>query len=151
MRKAMAALAMAMLATASAGLAQNGDLYSGKRRLGEVWVYPAMFEQALAPLAPLAARAIKGGLCPGFQLGPDNLVHEYAFEAKLKAKGRALERRWEVEDLRILNASACPALDKEVTARMREAIPAFAEPREDSDGNGWIKIPRIALRLTGQQ
>ena len=31
---------------------------------------------------------------------------------------------------------------------MRAAIPKFAEPYKDLDGNGYTRIPRIQFRLT---
>ncbi len=122
------------------------DYYSGRKMLGEVWVFPTMFEQALAPLAPLTERAVKGGLCPGIKLGPDNLIHAYQIDTKLVAKGRGTNRRWEVGDLKIVNPSSCEALDVEVASVMREAIPQFVEPGKDLDGNGWYRIPGFELR-----
>ena len=70
-----------------------------------------------------------------------------AIDAKLKAKGSSVNRRWVVEELKIVNPSSCEALDVEVAAMMKDASPQFAEPREDLDGNGWTRIPRIQLKL----
>lgn len=134
----------AALVGASAVSAQS-NIYSGRAKLGEVWVYPSMFEQELKPLAPLTKRVTSGELCPGFQLGPNKLIHAYDIDAKMKAKGNSLNRRWEVTDLKVVNPSSCEALDVEVLALMKAAIPKFAEPREDTDGNGWTRLPRIEL------
>ncbi len=143
----LAGIALAALLGSTAAFADSSKIYSGRAKLGEVWVYPSMFEQALTPLAPLTERAVKGGLCPGIVLGPNNVIHSYDIDAKLKAKGNSVNRRWEVSELKIVNPSSCEALDVEVAALMKEAIPQFAEPREDLDGNGWTRIPRIQLKL----
>ena len=141
------AAVLAIVAAASAAQAASGQIYSGRTKLGEVWVYPSRVEPALTPLAPLTTRAVKGGLCPGIELGPNNVIHAYDIDAKLKAKGSSVNRRWVVEELKIVNPSSCEALDVEVAAMMKDAIPQFAEPREDLDGNGWTRIPRIQLKL----
>lgn len=141
------AIAVLALAGATAAVAAESKIYSGRTKLGEVWVYPSMFEQALTPLAPLTERATKGGLCPGMQLGPNKVIHNYDIDAKLKSRGNSMNRRWEVEELKIVNPSSCEALDVEVAALMKQAIPQFAEPREDLDGNGWTRIPRIQLKV----
>lgn len=146
-RMLLGSLAFAALLGATAADARPSQIYSGRTKLGEVWVYPSMFEQALTPLAPLTQRAVKGGLCPGLELGPNNIIHTYDIDTKMKAKGSSVNRRWEVEELKIVNPSSCEALDMEVAALMRQAIPQFAEPREDLDGNGWTRIPRIQLKL----
>ena len=83
------AAVLAIVAAASAAQAASGQIYSGRTKLGEVWVYPSMFEQALTPLAPLTTRAVKGGLCPGIELGPNNVIHAYDIDAKLKAEANA--------------------------------------------------------------
>lgn len=137
---------VALLGTAPAA-ADSSKIYSGRTKLGEVWVYPSMFEQALTPLAPLTQRAVKGGLCPGIELGPNNVIHSYDIDTKLKSRGNSTNRRWEVEELKIVNPSSCEALDVEVAALMKQAIPQFVEPRVDLDGNGWTRIPRIQLKL----
>ncbi len=134
------------LATATAA-ETNRPIPSGRAAVGETWVWPSVFEQALAPLAPLASRAVRDGLCPGLVPGENGFLHRYVFEAKFRKKGVENER-WLVRDLRLTNPSSCPALDEQVSARMREAIPEFAWPREDSDGNGWTRIPAIELRAT---
>lgn len=144
---ALGALAVLALAGATAAVAAESKIFSGRTKLGEVWVYPSMFEQALTPLAPLTERATKGGLCPGIVLGPNNVIHNYDIDAKMKARGNSLNRRWEVEELKIVNPSSCEALDVEVAALMKQAIPQFAEPRDDLDGNGWTRIPRIQLKV----
>lgn len=141
------AVALIGLLGSTAALAESSNIYSGRTKLGEVWVYPSMFTQALTPLAPLTERATKGGLCPGIQLGPNNVIHAYDIDVKMKAKGNSLNRRWEVSDLKLVNPSSCEALDAEVVALMKQAIPQFAEPREDLDGNGWTRIPRIQLQV----
>lgn len=122
--------------------------FSGRGKLGEVWVYPSMFQQALSPLAPLAEQAVKGGQCPGLVPGADKVVHRYDFDAKFKTRGMGENKRWEIAELKLLNPSGCAILDDEVTRRMRSAIPGFAEPFRDLDDNGWTRIPRIELRLT---
>ena len=144
-RALVGAVAFLGLLGPSAALAQS-NMYSGRKALGEVWVYPSMFEQALTPLAPLTERATKGGLCPGIRPGPDHVIHSYDIDVKMKAKGNSLNRRWEVQELKLVNPSGCEALDAEVAALMKQAIPQFAEPRKDLDGNGWTRIPRIQLQ-----
>lgn len=120
---------------------------SGMAPMGEVWVWPSMFEQALAPLAPLSGKVARDGLCPGLSIGEDRVVHKYDIEAKFRARGIE-NRRYEITDIRVVNPSGCEALDREVLAQMRQSIPQFAQPRVDSDKNGWTKIPRIEIRLT---
>lgn len=146
-RALLGAFTLLGLLGANAALAEPSNIYSGRAKLGEVWVYPSMFEQALSPLAPLTGRATKGGLCPGMTLGPDKVIHSYNIDVKMKAKGNSLNRRWEVSDLKLVNPSSCEALDVEVAALMKQAIPQFAEPREDLDGNGWTRIPPIQLKV----
>jgi hypothetical protein len=136
---AMAACLMATPATAEFG---------GRGRLGETWVYPVTFQQALAPLAPLARQAVTGGQCPGLKVGEGNVVHNYDFDAKMKTRGSGENKRWEVEELKLLNPSPCEPLDAQVASLMRQAIPKFAEPYKDLDKNGYTRIPRVQLRLT---
>lgn len=146
-RTILGSLAGLILSGGTAQAADDPAVYSGRTKLGEVWVYPSMFEQALTPLAGLTTQAVKGGLCPGLQLGPNNVIHSYDIDARMKAKGSSVNRRWVVEELKIVNPSSCDALDREVLALMAQAIPQFAEPRKDLDGNGWTRIPRIQLKL----
>ncbi len=117
-----------------------------KRVMGELWAYPQLFQQSLSPLAELAGRVTREGLCPGLSAGADGLLHSYAFEARFRARGVS-NRRYEVTELRTLNPSGCAWLDAEMTRFMTAAIPEFAEPRTDTDGNGWYRIPRIMLRV----
>lgn len=137
-----AALAALQPATAPA------QVTSGRVALGEVWVLPAMFNQALAPLAPLPRRAVSEGLCPGLALDANKVLHSYDFDARLKSRGMADNKRWEVVELKNLTPSGCLALDAEVERLMLQAIPQFAEPRTDLDNNGWTRIPRIKLQVT---
>ncbi len=115
--------------------------------MGELWVWPELFGQALAPLAGIGARAVREGLCPGLAPGPDGVLHSYALEARFRVRGVS-NRRVEVTELRVVNPSGCAPLDAEVSRFMAGAIPEFAEPRADSDGDGWFRIPRIMLRVT---
>ncbi|MGQ5700734.1 hypothetical protein ACUJ46_01605 [Sandaracinobacteroides sp. A072] len=137
---AVAMVAAALLLAAPAGA-------SGRAPFGEIWAYPALFGQALEPLAPLAGRVARDNLCPDLAPGEDQLLHTYAFEARFAARG-ASNRRWDVTDLRLLNPSGCDSLDAEVTRLLRPAVASFAEPREDMDGNGWYRLPRIQLKVT---
>lgn len=132
---------VALLAAGSAG-AQN----AGRAALGEVWVYPVMFEQALRPLAPLPGRMMRENLCPGLKPDDKGLLHKYEVDVKMRTRGYQAER-WEVEDLKILNPSGCAPMDDEFARFMRTAVPEFAEPRKDLDKNGWTRIPDIQLRI----
>jgi opacity protein-like surface antigen len=147
-----AILMLAALATSAAAVASaaqtGGVVYSGRKPLGEAWVYPIMFQQTLSPLAPLARDVVKGGQCPGLAVGADQVLHNYDFDAKMKTRGTGENKRWVVDELKLVNPSACPALDTQVTAMMRTAIPTFAEPYKDLDGNGWTRIPRVQIKLT---
>jgi hypothetical protein len=143
--KLLVAVACAV-AVATPALGYN--LFSGRKQLGETWVYPIMFQQALAPLAPMARDALKAGRCPGMQVAPGGVVHSYDFDARLKRRGTGEFERWEVTELKLLNPSACPALDEDVTALLRTTVPQFAEPWKDKDGNGLTRLPRIQIRLT---
>ena len=138
------ALAIALLVVAAPAAAEGG----GRGLLGETWVWPVTFQQALSPLAPLARQAVTSGQCPNLKVGEGDVVHNYDFDAKLQARGMGENRRWEVKELKLLNPSACAPLDAEVASVMREAIPLFAEPYKDLDGNGYTRIPRVQLRLT---
>lgn len=139
-----AALTLAVLLAATSAAAANG----GRGKLGETWVYPVTFQQALSPLAPLARQAVASGQCPDLKVGEGSVVHNYDFDAKMVARGMGENRRWEVDELKLLNPSACEPLDAQVASVMREAIPLFAEPYKDLDGNGYTRIPRVQLRLT---
>ncbi len=139
----MALGALIAVPVAAQGVPVTG---SGKAALGEVWVWPVMFQQALAPLAPLSGRVVREGLCPDIRVGDDRVLYKYDVEAKFRSRG-VENKRWEVRDLRIVNPSGCAAMDAEVATLMRQAVPQFAEPREDSDKNGWTRIPRIELRV----
>jgi hypothetical protein len=141
-------LLLASLALASTmPLPASAKYSSGRVALGEVWVLPSMFDQALAPLAPLPRRAIAEGMCPNLALDGRKILHSYDFDAKLKPRGVAMNKRWTVVELKNLTPSGCQALDYEVERLMRDAIPEFAEPRQDLDGNGWTRIPRIQLKV----
>jgi hypothetical protein len=118
-----------------------------KRVMGELWAYPQLFQQALSPLADLAGRVVREGSCPNLSPGADGVIHSYEFEAKFRARGTS-NRRYEVTELRTLNPTGCAWLDAEMTRFMTAAIPEFAEPRTDVDGNGWYRIPRIMLRVS---
>lgn len=118
-----------------------------KRAMGELWAYPDLFQQELAPLADLAGRATREGRCPGLAPDADGLLHVYEFEARFRTRGTS-NRRTEVTELRTLNPTGCAWLDQEMTRFMTAAIPEFSEPRTDSDGNGWYRIPRIMLRVS---
>lgn len=137
----------AVILAGSPAVAAERAIPSGRAAVGETWVWPSVFQQALAPLAPLATKAVRDGLCPGLTVGANGFIHRYMFEAKFRKKGVENER-WTVSDLRLTNPSACPALDEQVSARMRDAIPEFAWPRQDIDGNGWIRIPAIEIHAT---
>ena len=119
---------------------------TGKAAVGEVWAYPVMFEQALRPLAPLSGRVVRENLCPNLPARDDGLLYKYSVDAKMKSRGFE-EERWEVVDLKILNPSGCEAMDSEFARQMWAAIPQFAEPRQDTDKNGWTRIPDIELRV----
>ncbi len=127
-------------------LVSGPALASGRAPLGEVWVYPAMFEQALAPLRPLSGKVVREGLCPNLAPDADNILHSFSFDAQMTSRG-AQNKRWTVTALKLLNPSGCAFLDAEVERMMRDAIPRFAEPRVDTDGNGWTRIPRIQIRV----
>ncbi len=132
-----------LLLSASAALAQG----SGRAALGEVWVYPVMFEQALRPLAPLSSRVMRENLCPNLKPDDKGLLYKYSLDAKMTSKGFKGSERLEVTDLKILNPSGCDQLDHEFLRQMKSAIPSFAEPRRDLDKNGWIRIPDIQLNV----
>jgi hypothetical protein len=142
-------IGLALLAALAPTPARADDrkVFSGRAALGETWVYPMKFEQALAPLAPLSGKAVREGLCPGLVADKDDVIHNYDFEARFKQRG-VENRRWEVTELKLANPSSCAALDEQVATRMKAAIPEFAEPRVDADKNGWTKIPRIQLKMT---
>jgi hypothetical protein len=141
MKSALAILALLAAAPAAA----EG---SGRGLLGETWVWPITFQQALSPLAPLAREAVDSGECPALKVGKGDVVHTYEFDAKMKARGSGDNRRWVVEELKLVNPSACEPLDTKVAALMRQAIPQFAEPYKDLDGNGYTRIPRVQVKLT---
>lgn len=133
-------LLIAALLSGGAAVAQ------GRAALGEVWVYPVMFQQALTPLAPLSGRVARENLCPTLPIGADKVIYTYSVDVKMKSRG-VEEKRWEVTDLRLVNPSGCQVLDAEFAQLMRDAIPQFAEPRKDLDGNGWTRIPKIQLKV----
>lgn len=138
---------LAMLGAGFALLLAAPAAATVRRAMGELWAYPELFQQALAPLADLAGRVVREGSCPGLVPGADGLLHAYAFEARFRMRGMS-NRRHEVTELRTLNPSGCAWLDAEMVRFMTGAIPEFAEPRADSDGNGWYRIPRILLRVS---
>lgn len=117
-----------------------------KRVMGELWAYPQTFAQSLSPLADLAGRVVREGSCPGLAPDAEGVLHGYQFEAKFRARGVS-NRRYQVTELRTLNPSGCAWLDTEMARFMTAAIPEFAEPRADADGNGWYRIPKIMLRV----
>ena len=69
------------------------------------------------------------------------------FDAQMKTRGAGENKRWEVAELKLLTPSGCEALDAQVTAYMRDAIPKFAEPWKDLDKNGWTRIPAVQVKL----
>jgi hypothetical protein len=141
-------LLVAALAMAGTAAAQSANAFSGRGKLGEVWVYPVMFQQSLAPLVPLARDAVKSGKCPDLKVGADRVVHNYDFDVRMKTRGSGENKRWEVGEMKLVNPSACPALDTQVAEMLRTAIPGFAEPYRDLDKNGWTRIPRVQIKLT---
>lgn len=112
----------------------------------EVYVYPALFEQALKPLAPLSTRVARDNLCPDLVVGADGVIHNFDIDVKMQGKGVA-NRRYVVTDLRLANPSGCAALDQEMARMLRTAVAGFAEPNRDKDGDGWLRLPRIRLQL----
>jgi len=142
----LASRTLAIAASTALAMLASPALASGRAALGEVWVYPVMFEQALAPLAPLSGKIVREGLCPNLTPDVENVLHTFTFEARMKSRG-VEEKRWTVAELRLLTPSGCAYLDTEVERLMREAIPQFAEPRVDSDKNGWTRIPRIQMKV----
>ncbi len=148
MKNILLIAALASVTGAGAAQAQGSNVYSGRKPLGEVWVYPAMFQQSLSPLAPMARAAVGSGKCPDLKVGTGDVVHNYDFDARMKTRGTGENKRWEVAELKLVNPSPCPALDAEVTAMMRTTIPSFAEPYKDLDKDGWTRIPRVQIKLT---
>ena len=140
MKKLCALIAIAAAVPAAAAVSGN------QGRLGETWVWPAMFEQALAPLAPMAQNAIRSGQCPTLA-NQAGVSHKFEFDAKMKTRGTGENKRWEVSELNLLTPSGCEALDSQVTAYMKDAIPKFAEPWRDLDKNGWTRIPAVQVKL----
>ena len=47
---ALGAVALAALLGSAVSAGDSSNIFSGRTKLGEVWVYPSMFEQALTPL-----------------------------------------------------------------------------------------------------
>lgn len=148
MRSSLVRTPLLLAAAAALALPVSAKVTSGRVAMGEVWILPSMFNQALAPLAPLPRRAVTEGMCPGLTLDADKVLHNYDFDAKMKTRGTGENKRWEVVELKNLTPSGCVALDSEVERLMRTAIPQFAEPRKDIDENGWTRIPRIKLQVT---
>lgn len=142
MRKVIYAAALSVAVLDQAPLSATTD----REPAAEVWVSPSMFQQSLAPLAALSGRVARENLCPEIVIGEDRVVHRYQMEAKFRSRG-VENQRWEITDIRLLNPSRCPTLDREVTAHLRTAIAEFAQPRKDTDKNGWFLIPGIELRL----
>jgi hypothetical protein len=133
------------LAVAAAALLSTSAVGSGRAIMGEVWVWPVLFQQSLAPLAAVANDVTRDGSCPDLVIGADRVIHRYQFEAQMKRRG-GQNVRFEVTDLRITNPSGCDSLDARVRDVLRQAVPTFAEPRRDEDGNGWLRLPQIELR-----
>jgi hypothetical protein len=148
MRASLVRTPLLLAAALALALPVSAKVTSGRVAMGEVWILPSMFNQALAPLAPLPRRAVTEGMCPGLALDADKVLHNYDFDAKMKTRGTGENKRWEVVELKNLTPSGCVALDSEVERLMRTAIPQFAEPRQDLDDNGWTRIPRIKLQVT---
>jgi hypothetical protein len=117
-----------------------------RRPLAEVWVWHELFAQMVGPLAEVPGRLMAEGKCPGLKPDADNAIHTYTIDVKMKSRG-VTNRTWTVTDLRIDNPSPCEALDAEVTRYLKEAIPSFAEPRKDENGDGWTRLPRIQLKV----
>ena len=140
MKKLFALIAIAAAVPAAAAVSGN------QGRLGETWVWPVMFEQTLAPLAPMAQNAIRSGQCPTLA-NQTGVSHKFEFDAKMKTRGTGENKRWEVSELNLLTPSGCEALDAQVTAYMKDAIPKFAEPWRDLDKNGWTRIPAVQVKL----
>ncbi len=114
--------------------------------MNEVRVSPALFEQALMPLAPLSSKVARENLCPDLNIGNDGLIHNFDIDVKMQRKGVS-NRRYVVTELRLVNPSGCAALDHEISRMMRTAAAGFAEPNRDQDGDGWLRLPRIQLRI----
>ncbi|TPE60531.1 hypothetical protein FJQ54_11055 [Sandaracinobacter neustonicus] len=133
---------VALVAAIPAAAAVSGN----QGRLGETWVWPAMFEQTLAPLAPMAQNAIRSGQCPTLA-GKAGVAHTFEYDAKMKTRGTGENKRWEVAELKLLTPSGCDVLDAQVTSYMQTAIPKFAEPWRDLDKNGWTRIPPVQVKL----
>ena len=139
MKKLFALIAIVGAAPALANSENQG-------RLGETLLWGAMFQQALAPLAPLAQNAIRSGQCPTLE-GKTSISHKFEFDAKMKTRGAGLNKRWEVTELKLLTPTGCEILDEQVTAYMKDAIPKFAEPWRDLDKNGWTRMPTVQVKL----
>jgi hypothetical protein len=140
-------LDLAGAALALAGAIPAAAVNGNQGRLGETWVWPAMFEQTLAPLAPMAQNAIRSGSCPGLQGASGKVSHKFEFDARMKTRGAGENKRWEVAELKLLTPSGCEVLDAQVSSYMRDAIPKFAEPWRDLDKNGWTRIPAVQVKL----
>ena len=136
----------ALIAIAAAVPAAAIDSSKGQGRLGETWVLPAVFQQVLAPLAPMAQNAIRSGQCPTLA-GQAGVSRKFEFDARMKTVGSGDNKRWEVSELNLLTPSGCELLDSQVTAYMKDAIPKFAEPWRDLDKNGWTRIPAVQVKL----
>lgn len=137
---------MRMVAAALLCVSALPALASDRVASNEVYVYPAKFQQALTPLAPLSSRVARENLCPGLAIGDDGIIHNFDIDVKMKGKG-VENRRYVVTDLRLANPSGCAALDTEMARMMRNAVAGFAEPNRDRDGDGWMRLPRIQLRV----
>ncbi len=145
----MKALASAVgLLVSTASVAQSpGDAPLGARRASaEVWLYTEPMSAALQPLAPLAGKVVREGLCPALPVGPDGVLYVYQTEAQFSVK-RVRDRSWKVDDVRFTNPSGCEMLDAEAKRLLAEALPLFVEPRIDADENGWLRVPKIQLKV----
>lgn len=109
-------------------------------------MYTDAMQKALQPLAPLAGKVVREGLCPQLVAGTNGTLYAYQPEVKFSVKRRS-DQSWNVDDVRFANPSGCAALDDETRLILLEALPKFIEPRIDADGNGWLRTPRIQLSL----
>ena len=101
----------------------------------------------LRALLPPEQALWSGGQCPTLEGPAGKMSHKLEFDAQMKTRGAGENKRWEVAELKLLTPSGCEALDAQVTAYMRDAIPKFAEPWKDLDKNGWTRIPAVQVKL----
>jgi len=142
------ALVAFALMQAGEGLCREVDdpPVGARQASAEVWLYTDAMATALQPLAPLAGRVVREGLCPALPVASNGVVWVYQAEARF-AERRKRDRAWAVEEVRFANPSGCEALDGEVRRLLIASLPQFMEPRADADSNGWYRIPKIQLRV----